>query len=111
MDMEWLGWLFVLLGIVMVGLSLPLALGKVPPNWFYGFRTPKTLSSPDLWYAANRSLGRDGVVAGVATTIASTVVALAGSGRPLFVVFANLAIMLIGQAVVLARGFRTLRRL
>ena len=32
-------------------------LGKVPPNGAYGFRTPKTLSSEDVWYPANRAAG------------------------------------------------------
>jgi uncharacterized membrane protein len=46
-----------LLPIVFAALAAPLALGKVPPNGFYGFRTPKTLSSPDIWYPANRIAG------------------------------------------------------
>lgn len=33
---------------------LPLALGLVPPNGLYGFRTPKTLSSSEVWFAANK---------------------------------------------------------
>jgi uncharacterized membrane protein len=44
----------VLLGI----LALPLRLGKVRPNLYYGFRTPKTMSSPEIWYAANRFAGQ-----------------------------------------------------
>jgi uncharacterized membrane protein len=46
-----------LLPIVMAALALPLILGKVPPNQLYGFRTPKTLSSPAIWYPANRIAG------------------------------------------------------
>ncbi len=37
--------------------SLPMMLGKVPPNGLYGFRTPKTLSSREIWYPANRQSG------------------------------------------------------
>ena len=37
--------------------SIPMILGKVPPNGAYGFRTPKTLSSPEVWYPANRASG------------------------------------------------------
>jgi hypothetical protein len=29
-------------------LAVPMILGIVPPNHLYGFRTPKTLSSPDI---------------------------------------------------------------
>ncbi len=45
------------LPIVMAALALPMVLGKVPPNPIYGFRTPKTLSSTDIWYPANRAGG------------------------------------------------------
>ena len=43
--------------LVVLASSVPMILGKVPPNYFFGFRTPKTLSSPDVWYAANRAAG------------------------------------------------------
>jgi uncharacterized membrane protein len=46
-----------LLPVVMVAVALPMVLGKVPPNRIYGFRTPKTLSSPNIWYSANRMAG------------------------------------------------------
>ncbi len=41
----------------MVLIAVPLILGKVPPNLWYGVRTRKTLSSPALWYKANRMGG------------------------------------------------------
>ena len=31
--------------------------GVVPPNRLYGFRTPTTLASPDVWYPANLLMG------------------------------------------------------
>ncbi|MGO9261841.1 MAG: SdpI family protein [Bryobacteraceae bacterium] len=37
--------------------ALPMAIGKVPPNGAYGYRTRKTFSSPSIWYAANRFAG------------------------------------------------------
>ena len=42
--------------IVLVA-SAPMSLGMAPPNRFYGFRTAKTLSSPEVWYPANRAAG------------------------------------------------------
>ena len=44
-------------GILLGGLALPLIVGRVPPNYWYGFRTPRTLASASLWYAANRYAG------------------------------------------------------
>jgi uncharacterized membrane protein len=52
------------LPIIMAALALPMALGKVPPNPIYGFRTPKTLSSADIWYPANRAGGWFMIAAG-----------------------------------------------
>jgi uncharacterized membrane protein len=43
----------VLMGLLFVALGVPLALGKVPPNPWYGFRVAKTLRSRELWYASN----------------------------------------------------------
>ncbi len=42
---------------IAVAVSIPLVLNAIPPNRWYGFRTPKTLSSPDIWYPANRRAG------------------------------------------------------
>lgn len=46
-----------LIPVVIAVFAVPVVLGKVPPNPIYGFRTPKTLSSPGIWYAANRIAG------------------------------------------------------
>ena len=43
--------------LVILVTSIPMVLGKVPPNRVYGFRTPKTLRSPEIWYPANRAAG------------------------------------------------------
>jgi len=56
---------YVLPGLAIV-LGIPMALGMVPPNRFYGYRTRKTLSSNDVWYRANRISGWSLVVAGIA---------------------------------------------
>ena len=43
--------------LLILLLSIPMVLDRVPPNGAYGFRTPKTLSSPEVWYPANRAAG------------------------------------------------------
>jgi uncharacterized membrane protein len=55
------------LPILLVAVAAPLALGLIPPNRMYGFRTPKTLSSPGLWYPANRFAGWSMIAAGELT--------------------------------------------
>lgn len=49
-----------------VVLGVPMALGLVPPNRFYGYRTRKTLSSVVVWYRANRISGSSLIIAGIA---------------------------------------------
>lgn len=46
--------IYVMGGILLALLSLPLIARKVRPNPFYGFRVQATLENPDLWYATNR---------------------------------------------------------
>src|SRR5215510_9822134 len=65
--------LFALVGLLFVGLSVPLIQNRVPPNRFYGFRTPKTLSDPKIWYEVNHISGKDLFVAGAFITISSLV--------------------------------------
>src|SRR6266516_220529 len=51
--METLLVLFVCSGLILVGLSIPLIMGKIGPNSWYGFRVERTLSDPAVWYAVN----------------------------------------------------------
>ena len=53
--------------------AVPLVAGLVPPNLLYGFRTPTTLESTDVWYAANRLMG--------AYMLGSQLIAIATLGR------------------------------
>ncbi len=46
--------IFVLNGLLVAALAVPMILGIVPPNQAYGLRTERTLSSPEVWYPANR---------------------------------------------------------
>ncbi len=38
---------------IIAATALPLLFGWVPPNPYYGFRTPRSMSSPEAWYRAN----------------------------------------------------------
>jgi uncharacterized membrane protein len=60
----------VLMALLMIAVSVPMALKLVPPNGYFGFRTPKTLSSTPIWYAANQRAGFSLICAGVLTLAA-----------------------------------------
>ena len=59
-----------LIGYILPGLmfvfGIPMVLGIIPPNRYYGYRTRKTLASPEVWYPANRIAGWCMGIAGLA---------------------------------------------
>jgi uncharacterized membrane protein len=71
---------FVGVGVLFIGLGVPLLRGRVPPNAWYGCRTHETLADEKVWYAVNRVAGRDMIEAGVAIVFASLAVLAYGRG-------------------------------
>lgn len=69
---------FLAVGILYIGLGIPLVRGRVAPNCWYGCRTKKTLSDQRIWYAVNRITGRDLIIGGIALVIASLSILLFG---------------------------------
>lgn len=61
--------LYVLLGILLCGISVPLIRRRVRPNPIYGIRLPKLMHDEVLWYKANEYGGRMLFAAGVAQVI------------------------------------------
>jgi len=56
--------IFFLILLALVGMAgIPLMLGVVPPNPYYGWPTRSSSSKPDLWKQVNMVLGRAVVVA------------------------------------------------
>jgi uncharacterized membrane protein len=66
--------LFSLVGVLYIGLGIPLLLGRVRPNSWYGCRTRKTMSDEKIWYAVNRVTGRGLIIAGIMLVGSSLVV-------------------------------------
>lgn len=60
---------FLIPSILFIVASLPLVYKLIPPNCGYGFRLPKTLSNPDIWYKANAYGGTCMLLAGIATLL------------------------------------------
>jgi|SRR5687767_3558300 len=70
--------LFSMVGVLYIGLGIPLFLGRVPPNRLYGCRTKKTLSNHKIWYAVNRVTGRDLIIGGAAVVVTALGIFLFG---------------------------------
>ncbi|MEW6053173.1 MAG: SdpI family protein [Nitrospirota bacterium] len=45
---------FLIPSVILIIIAIPLIIGWIPRNRFYGVRTCKTLSDDRIWYAANR---------------------------------------------------------
>jgi uncharacterized membrane protein len=61
--------IYILGGILLILLSIPLILRKIPPNPIYGFRVQWTLKDPDLWYPMNAYTGKWLVFVGVCSVL------------------------------------------
>lgn len=104
--------LFSLVGVLFIGISIPLIQRRVPPNRYYGFRTPKTLSDPDVWYTANHVSGIDLFIAGSLITVSSlAMMLLAQRWQPEQVAMTLLTVMVFSVVGVAWHGFVVLKRL
>ena len=62
---------FIFVGALEIVMGIPLMYEKIKPNWFYGFRLPKTVSNKDIWYKVNKKTGKDLVLSGIIVVILS----------------------------------------
>jgi uncharacterized membrane protein len=59
-------------GLLLIALAVPLILGKIGPNPWYGFRVRRTLEDPAVWYKANAYAGKALIGLSVAMIVFST---------------------------------------
>ena len=71
-----LGFLHIGVGVLVIGLSIPLLLGKVPMNRWYGTRLPAAYKSEAHWYRINRYGAMQVITYGVALTLLGVVILL-----------------------------------
>jgi len=89
------------LPLFMILVSVPMVMRRVPPNAFYGFRTPKTLSNPQIWYEANRRAGVNLIAAALLTMgLCELVVWRLGAARGTVVLPMVLLVMVLGSVAV-----------
>ena len=106
--------LFLVEGLLMMLLARPMIKRRIKPNRFYGFRTPKTLSSPAVWYPANEFSGRRLFSAGAVITLFSLLLAplnLFGTGGVIFYTTSMVGIFLVSLFGAVIASFRYLKRL
>ena len=57
--------IFSLIGLLFIGLSIPLLRRRIGPNAWYGLRVPATLEDEEVWYQANAKSARDLLLLGL----------------------------------------------
>lgn len=103
--------MFSLVGLMFIGLSIPLILERVPPNSFYGFRTHKTLSDEKIWYEVNRLSAFDLLLAGIIISLSSILMAIFGRNWNMeLAIFTLLAVMIFSLFGALLHGYKILKR-
>jgi uncharacterized membrane protein len=104
--------LFIVIGGVFIALGYPLKQGRIGPNYFYGFRTPRTLSDEKVWYPVNRVLGIDMIRGGVVIIAVSLLMlalrAFIGSDTAVIVLVASMIAVAVFMGI---HGFSVLRKL
>lgn len=103
---------FLLSGALIAFVSLPLIRGRIGRNYLYGFRTPKTLESDDVWYPANRYAGRELLRAGLVLALGALVLLpFAGRLSVDTTVILGFIFTLLPLGIALYRSFRYLSTL
>ena len=104
--------LFSLVGVLYIGLGLPLLRGLVPPNSWYGCRTTKILSDEKIWYTVNRVSGRDLIIAGIMLIGSSFFIFAFGRGmNPDYAVLILLAVLVLSVIRMAVNSYQAQRRM
>jgi hypothetical protein len=96
--------LFWLVGLLFVGLAIPLMLRKVRRNYLYGLRVPETLESEDVWIEANARSGCGLFWLGVGTILVSSILYLVPWSDPGHYALVCAALLLVGVISCFLRG-------
>jgi hypothetical protein len=103
--------LYGLIGLPLVGLSIPLMCGKVPPSSWYGFRTRLTLDNPEIWCPVNAWAAQRLLVVGRVTVFAALLTPLIPEGAlPAYSLLISI-FLVVGVLLILAFGIRYARSL
>jgi len=101
---------FIIIGLILIILSLPLLYKKIRPNYFYGFRMKKTLENKEIWYKANQFMSKDMLIAGFIILITSFIFFFIETSITNLIIF-ELIILITSVNWVIIRAFLYLKRL
>jgi len=67
---------YILVGLLLIGLAMPLIQRKVKPNVWYGLRLSQTMNDERVWYQANEYSGRLLLYVGVTLIVVASLLAV-----------------------------------
>ncbi len=100
--------LYIVAGLLLIGLALPLIYRKIPPNHWYGFRVKRTLEDREVCFAVNAFAGQRLAWTGLATVAAAIVLYVLHIKKVDTYDVAVAAVMLFGLTVTVVQSFRYL---
>ncbi|TCK74115.1 SdpI family protein [Acidipila rosea] len=99
--------IFIAVGILLIVLSAPLILRKVPRNDLYGLRIPKTMQgSEQEWYEANHNAGVGICIVGALTVLSALIILFRSHSVFLGVIISTTVLL----CFLLAEVYRSHRR-
>lgn len=102
--------LFLLMGVLFVGLGWPLYKGKVKPNNWYGLRVGETMANEQVWYAANAYCGRDFVVLGAIVSLLAVLLSFVFSPGDDAYALIMCVLVTVGALALCGRGMAVARK-
>jgi len=103
--------IFLAVGLLFVGISLPLIRRRVPPNAMYGLRVAATFADEWVWYEANARSGRDFFALGIVVMVVAVVLPFAVRIGESAYALTMAGVLLVGTLATCVRGWRTANRL
>ena len=101
---------FVIAGIVIALLGVPMFKRLVPPNYIYGLRVSATLADKLIWYEANARIGRDAIIVGIAIAVLAILLFIARAPETI-TAWINVAFLLVAVLGMAFNGWRFANRL
>ena len=97
---------FMVSGLVLAAVCVPLILGWIPPNGLYGFRVRKTMEHPEIWYPVNKYGGERMLLAGLLVVAAAIGFSFFPGLSIEVYSFTVLIIWVVGSTIAIVSAFR-----
>lgn len=98
-------------GLLMMGIAVPLIRRQIGPNNAYGLRIPATFADRDVWFEANAKSGRDLFVLGTVQLVLGLGLAGVSLGWQKVYIIGDVVILIAGAVLCLIVGSRRAERL